>query len=200
MRQLGKWRDRIFSFLEVTRSPVTEKCPNSLSHFSARSREVLQIAIILLGHWDLSQGPEGRQALYPLLVRTSDESTDKIERHVTWLTWTNHEVLVLIAKRLKTFFGESADEANMLQQTQTQIATSLHKIIEPIFKGAGKWERAPIHRVLLSLTRRRPRDLIKLLYGGGKEAFRNNHSMILTQDLRSTFAQYSNIPKGARTA
>jgi hypothetical protein len=30
--------------------------------------------------------------------------------------------------------------------------------------------------------------------------FRNNHSMILTQDLRSTFAQYSNIPKGARTA
>ena len=27
------------------------------------------------------------------LVRTSDESTDKIERNVIWLSWTNHEIL-----------------------------------------------------------------------------------------------------------
>lgn len=126
------------------------------------------------------------------LVRTSDESTDKIERHVTWLSWTNHEVLVLIAKRINTAFGIEIDQEKLLQQSQSQIAMALHKIIEPVFRGVGKWERAPIHRVLLSLTRRRPRDLIKLLYGGGKEAFRNSHDIITSSDLQATFAQYSN--------
>jgi hypothetical protein len=127
-----------------------------------------------------------------LLVRTSDESTDKIERHVTWLSWTNHEVLVLLAKRINTAFGVEVDDVKLLKQSQTQIALALHKIVDPVFSGIGKWERAPIHRVLLSLTRRRPRDLIKLLYGGGKEAFRNSHNIITTADLQATFAQYSN--------
>jgi hypothetical protein len=45
-----------------------------------------------------------------------------------------------------------------------------------------------MHRVLLSLTRRRPRDLIKLLYGGGKAAFKNK---ITTEHLRGTFEPYS---------
>ena len=30
------------------------------------------------------------------LVRTSDESTDKIEGSVIWQSWTNHEILVLL--------------------------------------------------------------------------------------------------------
>jgi hypothetical protein len=60
------------------------------------------------------------------------------------------------------------------------------------FSTRGKWENAPIHRVLLSLSRRRPRDLIKLLYGGAKEAFRNDHDKISTSDLRNTFESYSN--------
>src|SRR5262249_8985781 len=68
----------------------------------------------------------------------------------------------------------------------------LHPIIESRFRHRGKWENAPIHQVLLSLTRRRPRDLIKLLYGGGKMAFRNGHNIITTSDLRGTFEHYSN--------
>jgi hypothetical protein len=63
------------------------------------------------------------------------------------------------------------------------IAANLHPIIEPRFKGIGKWQNAPIERVLLSLTRRRPRDLIKLFYGGAKEAFRHDHNKITTEDL-----------------
>jgi hypothetical protein len=166
--------------------------------WQARPSDIVSVSALLNAIRDLCGSDNRLQIRIGLrsdvyfLVRTSDESTDKIERHVTWLTWSNHEVLLLIAKRIRTFFGEPLDESSLLQQTQSQIATSLHKIVEPVFNGAGKWERAPIHRVLLSLTRRRPRDLIKLLFGGGKEAFRNNHELILTQDLRSTFAQYSN--------
>jgi hypothetical protein len=126
------------------------------------------------------------------LVRTSDESTDKIERNIIWLSWDNHEILVVIAKRVATYFGKKVDDAALAAQKQSVIARELHPIIEARFKHLGKWADAPIHRVLLSLTRRRPRDLIKLLYGGAKEAFRNNHSVISTSDLRNTFEQYSN--------
>jgi len=37
------------------------------------------------------------------LVRTSDESTDKIEGSVIWHTWTNHEIFVLLIKRIESF-------------------------------------------------------------------------------------------------
>lgn len=166
--------------------------------WQARPADIVAISALLNAVRDLCGSDTRLQIRIGLrsdvyfLVRTSDESTDKIERHVTWLTWTNHEVLVLIAKRILTYFGEKPNENSLLQQSQARTATALHMIVEPTFNGAGKWERAPIHRVLLSLTRRRPRDLIKLLFGGGKEAFRNDHNLILTQDLRSTFAQYSN--------
>ena len=125
------------------------------------------------------------------LVRTSDESTDKIERNVIWMTWSNHEILTVIAKRVATFFGRVMDETN-LSMRQVEIAEELHPIIESRFRHVGKWENAPIHRVLLSLTRRRPRDLIKLLYGGAKQAFKNDQNLIRTADLRGSFEQYSN--------
>jgi hypothetical protein len=126
------------------------------------------------------------------LVRTSDESTDKIERNIIWLTWTNHEILTVMAKRVATYFGKSIDDAKLASAKQSVIAQELHPIIEARFQHVGKWENTPIHRVLLSLTRRRPRDLIKLLYGGAKEAFRQDHSVISTNDLRVTFEQFSN--------
>jgi hypothetical protein len=95
------------------------------------------------------------------LVRTADESTDKIERNIIWLNWDNHEILTLFAKRIETFFGRHLDEGLLVQKPQIQIAELLDPIITPRFHESGKWENAPIHRVLLSLTRRRPRDLVK---------------------------------------
>lgn len=166
--------------------------------WQARRSDIVSISALLNAVRDLCGSDTRLQIRIGLrsdvyfLVRTADESTDKTERHVTWLTWTNHEVLVLIVKRINTFFSIKVDEDKLLGKSQKDIATGLHKIVEPVFRGVGKWENAPIHRVLLSLTRRRPRDLVKLLFGGGKEAFRNNHDIITTSDLKATFAQYSN--------
>ena len=126
------------------------------------------------------------------LVRTSDESTDKIERNVIWLSWTNHEILAVMARRIETFFGSNYDQDSIVQMNQPDISNNiLSKIITPKFQGRGHWSNRPIHNVLLSLTRKRPRDLVKLLHGAARNAYLNNHEIIDSVDLQSTFESYS---------
>ena len=95
-------------------------------------------------------------------VRTADESTDKIERNIIHLTWENHDILTVMAKRVATYFGKALNEDHLRARPQSSIARELYPIIDQRFSHVGKWENAPVHRVLLSLTRRRPRDLLKL--------------------------------------
>jgi hypothetical protein len=135
--------------------------------WEAKKADILNLSALLNAVRDLCGSDNRLQVRIGLrsdvyfLVRTADESTDKIERNVIWLNWTNHEILTVMAIRVATFFGKNIKEYGL--ERQVTIAKELHTIIEDQFRGAGKWENAPIHRVLLSLTRRRPRDLIKLL-------------------------------------
>ena len=127
------------------------------------------------------------------LVRTSDESTDKIENNVVWLSWENHDILCIMAKRIVTFSGISIKQDKLHKMKQADISTQiLSKIITPTFSGKGHWSARPIHNVLLSLTRKRPRDLVKLMYGAARRAYNNNHSQISSQDLETCFEAYSN--------
>ena len=126
------------------------------------------------------------------LVRTSDESTDKIERNVIWLSWTNHEILAVISRRIETYFGSDYDQERIVKMDQLDISNDiLSKIITPKFQGRGHWSDRPIHNVLLSLTRKRPRDLVKLMHGAARNAYSNNHEIIDSVDLESTFESYS---------
>lgn len=81
------------------------------------------------------------------LVRTSDESTDKIEGSVIWLSWTNHEIFALLVKRLETFFGRNLEEKVLMNTQQSELANFLNPIFESRFQGLGHWANAPIHRV-----------------------------------------------------
>lgn len=126
------------------------------------------------------------------LVRTSDESTDKIGRHVIPLSWTNHEILSVIAKRVLTFFGEECDQEAILRMNQADISRDiLSKIMDSNFRGMGHWSNRPIHNVLLSLTRRRPRDLIKLMHGAARNAYRSDNQIVSSENLRAAFEPYS---------
>ena len=146
----------------------------------------------LCGDKSLLQFRLGLRSDVYFLVRTSDESTDKIEQNIIFMTWDNHQILVVAAKRIESFFGRKVDEKKLLQLRQSEVGKYLHSVIESIFQGQGKWERAPIHRVLLSLVRKRPRDLVKLLTAAAKEAYKNDHEIISYNDLRSVFESYSN--------
>jgi hypothetical protein len=125
------------------------------------------------------------------LVRTSDESTDKVEGSVIWQSWTNHEIFALLIKRIETFFGREVDEKRLLNKSQKELAYYLNPIMEARFTGEGHWANAPIHRVLMSLIRKRPRDLVKLCTLSARKARELGFSKINTSCFESVFPEYS---------
>ncbi|NOU46390.1 MAG: AAA family ATPase [Bacteroidales bacterium] len=125
------------------------------------------------------------------LVRTSDESTDKIEGSVVWFKWTNHEILVMLIKRIMTFFGEKPDEAQLMNTPQRHLSFHLDKVFESKFLGKGKWDNVPIYRILMSLTRKRPRDLVKLCSLAAQQAHLGGSFLIRTSHFQAIFEEYS---------
>jgi len=165
--------------------------------WEARKQDIARISALLNALRDLCNQNQGLRFKLSLrsdvyyLVRTSDESTDKIEGSVVWFTWTNHEILALLAKRVETFFHRAVDEQMLLAMAQRDLAKYLAPVMEPFFAGQGKWVKAPIHRILMSLIRKRPRDLVKLCTLGAKKAHDANRSKISTADFADSFEEYS---------
>jgi hypothetical protein len=79
--------------------------------WSASKSDIKNISALLNAMRDISGGDRrirfriGLRSDVYFLVRTSDESTDKIEANVVWLSWSNHEVLCIMAKRIETFLA-----------------------------------------------------------------------------------------------
>ncbi len=125
------------------------------------------------------------------LVRTSDESTDKIEGSVVWCKWTNHEIFVLLIKRVQTFFGKSINEDSFMKTEQRFLAPYLDDVMERTFNVAGKWTDKPMYKVLMSMTRKRPRDLVKLCSMAAHQAQLCNSSIIKAEHFQAIFEEYS---------
>ncbi len=165
--------------------------------WQGRKEDVARISALLNAVRDLSN--ENRSIRFRIalrsdvyyLVRTSDESTDKIEGSVVWHTWTNHEIFVVLIKRIETYFGRMIDEAELLTQKQSQLARYLSPVMEPRFSGKGHWENAPTYRVLMSLIRRRPRDLVKLCSLAARNAYLRKSNLIQAADFDAIFEEYS---------
>jgi hypothetical protein len=125
------------------------------------------------------------------LVRTSDESTDKIEGSVIWLKWSNHEIFCMLVKRIEVFFGRSIGESELSRKKQNELSIYLRPIFTNRFEGKGHWDKAPTHRVMMSLIRKRPRDLVKLCTLAARHARESSNKVIITNDFESIFEEYS---------
>jgi len=98
-----------------------------------------------------------------------------------------------MAKRIETFFGIDRDQNDILKLNQTDITKHiLTKVIDPVYSGLGRWSNVPIHIVLLSLTRQRPRDLVKLMHGAARRAAAAPSTIISSSHLGASFEEYSN--------
>ncbi|MGL5257441.1 MAG: P-loop ATPase, Sll1717 family [Proteocatella sp.] len=125
------------------------------------------------------------------LVRTSDESTDKIEGSVIWYSWTQHQLLVLLAKRIEAFHNNPIDEKVLATKTQEEIAETFHSVFLTDFLGSGKWANIPTYKMLATMIRRRPRDLVKICTLAAKTAYDRDHKIINTEDWLDNFDYYS---------
>jgi hypothetical protein len=165
--------------------------------WKAAPTEIGRLSALLNAMRDLSKEYKGlnfrvafRSDVY-FLVRTSDESTDKIEGSVVWHTWSNHEILAMLVKRIESFFGNTRDEKQLMSMMQDDLARFLEPVMVPIFEGAGHWANCPTYRVLMSLIRKRPRDIVKLCTLAAQKAGADERSRIVTQDLEGVFTEYS---------
>jgi hypothetical protein len=165
--------------------------------WQGRKQDIQKISALLNAIRDISTENRGiyfrislRSDVY-YLARTSDESTDKTEGSVIWFSWTNHEILALLAKRIDSYFGGKVTEPEFLEKHQSQMMHYLRPVIEEKFSGKGHWQDAPMYRVLMSLIRKRPRDLVKLLTLAGRAAKSKGAEVITTSHLESVFEEYS---------
>ncbi len=165
--------------------------------WEGKQKDIRKISALLNAVRDIASECKGvsfrislRSDVY-YLVRTSDESTDKIEGSVVWFSWTNHEILALLVKRVDHYFGEDNTTEELIRLNQPVLAGHLDKVMEPVFNGRGKWEKIPTYRMLMSLIRRRPRDLVKLCTLAAKNAGAEGHKLIGTTDFNSIFEEYS---------
>jgi hypothetical protein len=125
------------------------------------------------------------------LIRTSDESTDKIESSVIWYGWNNHDILKMLVKRIESFFDREIDEGFLKHASQPEMAKYIVQVMESNFSGYGKWRDAPIHKILMSLVRKRPRDLVKLCTLAARRAYEDDSQKILTKHFKEIFDEYS---------
>lgn len=165
--------------------------------WQGRKQDIQRISALLNAIRDISTENRGvffriglRSDVY-YLARTSDESTDKTEGSVIWYSWTNHEILVLLVKRIETYLGHSVNEADLIRKSQPELMRYLTCVMEERFTGRGHWHDVPMYRVLMSLVRKRPRDLVKILTLAGKKAREFDASLITTAHLESIFEEYS---------
>jgi len=110
---------------------------------------------------------------------------------VVWHSWTNHEILLLLIKRIETFFGRDFNVESHRNSHQIHLSHYLDPIFEKRFTDRGKWENKPMYVILMSLIRKRPRDLVKLCNAAAKNAYDNHKSKIDTESLKNIFVTYS---------
>lgn len=165
--------------------------------WESHKHDILRISALLNAVRDLCNDNKGLQFRISLrtdvyyLVRTADESTDKIANSVIWHSWTNHEILLLLIKRIENFWNRPIDIEKLRNSKQSQIAYLLDSIFEKRFNGDGKWANAPMYKILMSLIRKRPRDLVLLCTLAAKEAYDKNANLISTEHFEAIFPEYS---------
>lgn len=159
--------------------------------------DVLRISALLNSVRDMANENPGLRFKVSLrsdvyyLVRTADESADKIEGSVVWCKWTNHEILVLLIKRIQTYLGHQVDERNLLDSPQRYSSSFLDDVIEHKFYDWKKQDDVPTYQVLMSMTRKRPRDIVKLCTMAAREAYDKGCNKINSDHFKAIFEDFS---------
>lgn len=164
-----------------------------------KESDVTRIKSLLLSLSDMTSDMEGlsvrialRTDVYEMI--RDEEFSDKFESALIKCQWNNQEIMKTLAKRICAYFDEPFDEVNTTNQKTMQynIARYLNKIFVPNFDESTRvWAKAPTHRVIYSLIRRKPRDMVKLCHSVAEEAYRRDMSIIDASCFLAVLEKYS---------
>ena len=107
--------------------------------WEGKTDDISRISALLNSIRDMANENPGLQFKVSLrsdvyyLVRTSDESTDKIEGAVVWYKWTLQEILVMLIKRVQSFLGKPIDEEKLLAFFVLEMDSVLYWLTKSIF-------------------------------------------------------------------
>lgn len=145
--------------------------------------DILKIKSLLLSLGDLTSDMEGLSARIALrtdvyeMIR-NEEFSDKFESAIIKCQWNNQEIIKTLAKRICSYFDINFDEEGTSDQSTMQynLIQYLNYIFESNFDSSTRvWSNAPTHRVIYSLIRRKPRDMVKLCQSVAEDAY--NHKL-----------------------
>jgi hypothetical protein len=126
-----------------------------------------------------------------LLIRGTDQSMDKFEGNVVWCKWENHDILIALIKRMFTYFNQPLDENELQLHKQSESAKLLSPVFEQKFTNTSSWNGKPTYKVIMSVIRRRPRDLVKLCTAAARKAYEDKSVTITGQHIESILEDYS---------
>ena len=97
-----------------------------------------------------------------------------------------------LIKRVKTYFNlPCPSDSELVKMDQNLLAIDLFRVMTKRFHGRGMWDNIPTYRMLMTLIRRRPRDLVKLCTMAARRAYENGRNCINTEDFNDIFNRYS---------
>lgn len=167
--------------------------------WKGNSKDIIKIKSLLLSLSDMTSDMEGLSARIALrtdvyeMIR-NEEFSDKFESSIIQCKWDNKEIIKTLAKRICSYFNVQFNEITTCDEATMQynVIQYLNLIFEPKFDGCTRcWSNAPIHRVIFSLIRRKPRDMVKLCQSVSEEAYKQKLNKINASCFLAILESYS---------
>lgn len=167
--------------------------------WKGKKEDVIKIKSLLLSLSDMTTDMEGlsvrialRTDVYEMI--RNEEFSDKLESSVITCKWNNQEIMKALAKRICAYFKITFDEESASDNNTVQynIVKYLNYVFVTKFDERTKiWANAPTHRVIYSLIRRKPRDMVKLCHSVAEEAYKRKLQIIDSSCFLSVLESYS---------
>lgn len=167
--------------------------------WNGKKSDITKIKSLLLSLSDMTSDMEGlsvrialRTDVYEMM--RNEEFSDKFESTVIKCKWNNQEIMKALVKRICAYFNEPFNEDSTSDQSTLQynIVQYLNFVFVSNFDESTRvWAKAPTHRVIYSLIRRKPRDMVKLCQSVAEEAYKKKLKIIDSSCFLSILEQYS---------
>ncbi len=126
------------------------------------------------------------------MIRT-EEFSDKFETSLIRCNWNNQQIMCALAKRISTYFELPFDIDITTNSRALQYKTSKYfdTVFCDRFRDTHIWKNAPTSRVIYSLIRRKPRDMVKLCHNVAEQAYNKKMDIIESSCFINVLESYS---------